>query len=163
MSYSPGSSGSLAGSSDVRLSNTQTNDFLSYNGSGSVWQNKPLIGAVALANGGGRETVWANYSATGAITIDLANGNAFRLTLVGNVTLTFTGAVNASVCAFTLYIKKNGGSETLTLPTNVWWPGGVAPTLSITAGSYDVLVFESITGGNEWFGALVGADFKQAA
>lgn len=159
MSFNPGS-GTIGGASDVALSNPVTSNFLAYNTSLGKWQNTPLNGYATLANQGGMEGYWSNFNATGAITLDLANGNIFRLTLKGDVTFSFTGSTNNLGCSFTLYIKQDGtGSRAVTWPTSVAWAGGVAPTLSTGANAMDIVVFETITGGTTWFGALVGTNF----
>jgi hypothetical protein len=158
-----GNSSSIAGSTDVTLSSPAAEDYLGYDNLTAKWENMTLAGKAALVNGGGLENVWFNYSASGAITLDLANGNTFRLTLSANITLAFTGAVNNKVCSFTLYIKHGTSGQSVSWPSSVWWAEGVAPTLSSVASAYDVLVFESIDGGNSWFGSLVGTNFGPAA
>lgn len=169
MSFGGGSSsgGSIAGSSDVTLSSPATDDYLGYDASSSKWENKALAGKAALVNQGGLESVSTNYSASGSVTLDLANGNVFRLTLSGDVTLSFTGATNNKVCAFTLHVKQsNAGDYTVTWPSAVIWPGGNEPTVTPTPSAYDVYVFETITGDGSdggagtWIGSVAGQDFK---
>jgi hypothetical protein len=164
---SGGGSSSIAGSSDVTLSSPATDDFLGYDSTTSKWQNKGLSGKAALVNNGGLESVSTNYSASGNVTLDLANGNVFRLTLSGDVTLSFTGATNNRVCAFTLHVKQaNAGDFTVTWPSAVIWPGGNAPTVTSTPSAYDVYVFETITGDGSdggagtWMGFIAGQDLK---
>lgn len=154
-----GGSSSIATATDAALNNPATNNILVYSNLGK-WSNQAMVGTVALANSGGQETVVTNATATGATTLNLANGNVFNLTLTGNVTFTFSGATSGKACAFSVYIKQDGtGSRTVTWPT-VKWAGGVAPTLTTTANAIDVLVFESLDGGTTWFGSLVGANFS---
>jgi hypothetical protein len=116
---------------------------------------------LALAVGGGVETVYTNATASGFVTLSLANGNAFNLTLVGNTTFTFSGATSGSACSFGVYLTQDGtGSRTVAWPGSVMWAdGGTVPVLSTAAGAIDVLVFESLNGGTSWFGSLVGTNF----
>ncbi len=161
MGFGGGGSGSssIATATDAALNNPATNNILVYSNLGK-WSNQAMVGTVALANGGGQETVVTNATATGATTLNLANGNVFNLTLTGNVTFTFSGATSGKACAFSVYIKQDGtGSRTVTWPT-VKWAGGSAPTLTTSANAIDVLVFESLDGGTTWFGSLVGANFS---
>ena len=157
MSYDPGISG-ISGASDVFLNSPVTGNFLSYNTSTAKWQNSVLTGYAALANGGGAETV-STLNATGATILNLANGNIFVATLTGNTTYTFSGATAGKACSFALYNTQNAtGGYTTTWPASVKWSGG-APTLTTTANSVDILVFETINGGTTWYGSLVGANF----
>lgn len=115
---------------------------------------------LALAANGGRETV-ATASASGATSLSLASGNIFSITLTGNTTFSFTGAVNGTACSFALYLRQDGtGGRTTTWPGSVRWPAGTAPTLTTTASAIDLLVFETIDGGTSWFGSLAGANYQ---
>lgn len=150
-----GSSTSIKTATDVSWDNLTTGETLLFDGVTQKFQNK----RPALAVGGGVESVSANAAATGNVTLNLANGNIFTLTLTGNVTLAVSGAVNGKGCSFTLYLVQDGtGSHTVTWPTGTKWSGG-APTLSTAANSVDIVVFESIDGGSTWYGSLVGTNF----
>jgi hypothetical protein len=114
----------------------------------------PATGVVTAA-GGGKETVSTVSSASGAVTLNLASGNVFNLTLTGNVTLTFSGATSGVACSFTAYITQDGtGGRTVTWPT-VTWLTGTAPVVTATAGAVSTYVFESLNGGTTWFGSSV--------
>lgn len=158
MSFNPSVSG-ISGATDVLLSNPATGNFLGYSTGTAKWQNATLTGYAALVNGGGQETV-STLSATGSTTLDLANGNIFNVTLTGDTTFIFTGATSGKACSFALYRKQDStGSRTVTWPSSVKWSGG-APTLTTTASSVDILVFETIDGGTTWYGSLVGTNFS---
>lgn len=155
-----GGSNSIATATDAALNNPATNNILVYSNLGK-WSNQAMAGTVALATGGGAEAVVTNATATGATTLNLANGNVFNLTLTGNVTFTFSGATNGTACAFSIYIKQDAtGSRTVTWPASAKWAGGSAPTLSTTANALDIVVFESLNGGTTWYGSLVGTNFS---
>ncbi len=154
-----GGSSSIGSATDVALNSPATDNVLIYNNLGK-WTNSSLTGHAALPTGGGVETVVTNATATGATTLNLANGNVFNLTLSGNVTFTFSGATSGKACAFSIYLKQDGtGSRTVTWPAAAKWSGG-APTLSTAANALDIVVFESLDGGTNWFGSLVGTNFS---
>lgn len=118
-----------------------------------------LAGVAASAVGGGQELV-STINATGITSLNLANGNAFNVTLQGDTTFTITGATSGRVCAFTLYLTQDStGNRKVTWPSGTKWSGG-APTLSTSAGAIDIVVLESINGGTTWFGSLVGTNFS---
>lgn len=159
MSFNAGGGGGISTASDVALSAPTSKDFLSYDGSVSKWKNASIVGQAALATQGGVETL-STINATGATTLNLANGNIFNVTLTGNVTFTFAGATAGKACSFSLYKKQdNTGGRTVAWPSSVKWSGG-APVLTTTANSVDILVFESLDGGSTWYGSLVGVNFQ---
>lgn len=119
----------------------------------------PIVQNVARANSGGLETV-SSATASGSFAIDLANGNVFSLTLGGATTFTFIGATTGKACSFSLYLTQDvTGGRLVTWPSSVKWAGGIIPTLSTAIGAIDAFVFESLDGGNSWFGSLVGTSF----
>jgi hypothetical protein len=115
---------------------------------------------LTLATGGGQEGIVTVNDASGATNLSLATGNVFNVTLSGNVTFSFSGAVNGKACSFGLYISQDvTGGHTITWPNGVKWSGGL-PSLSTGASAIDILVFETINGGGVWFGSLVGTNFQ---
>jgi hypothetical protein len=154
-----GGGGSIASSSDVALNTPADKNFLGYNSGTGKWTNLALSGNAALATSGGAETV-STQNATGATTLNLANGNVFNVTLTGNATFTFSGATSGKACSFGLYLRQDGtGSRSVTWPSSVRWSGG-APTLTTSASAVDILVFETLDGGTNWYGSLVGTNFS---
>lgn len=151
----------ISGADDVFFSTPVTNHYMGFNGTTQKWNNIPLTGKVALATGGGVETLNALGSGSGTRAINLANGNVVSATLSGNTTFTFTGATASTACSFGLYLTQDAtGSRTVTWPASVRWAGGSAPTLSTGANNVDILVFETINGGTTWYGSLVGNNFS---
>jgi hypothetical protein len=149
----------IQNANDIFFSGLAQDNLLSYNSATSKWNNTPVIGLAALATKGGQETV-STANATGATTLNLNNGNVFNITLTGNATFTFSGATNGKACSFSLYLKQDGtGNRTATWPASVKWSGG-APTISTSANAVDILVFESLDGGTNWYGSLVGTSFS---
>ena len=160
MSFGGSTSSSIASATDVSLSTPATGNYFGYNDATSKWNNIPLLGTVALATGGGQETVVTNATATGAVTLNLANGNIFNLTLTGDTTLTFSGATSGKACSFSLYTTQGATAKILTWPGSVKWAGGTVPSVTATAAATDVFVFETLNGGTTWFGSMVGANFS---
>ena len=153
---STGVGGTVSAASDVSLNNPANNDlFTRMNG---YWQNVPGSDRYALITNGGAERVHTQ-NATGATSLNLVNGNIFNVTLTGNASLSFTGAVSGKASSFTLYLKQDGtGNRTVTWPSGTKWSGG-APTLSTGANAVDVFVLESLDAGVTWYASLVGANF----
>ena len=115
------------------------------------------LGAVDRENGG-LETVATNATATGAVTVNLANGNCHHLTLTGNTTLSLSGATNSKVCSLTLLVTQDAtGGRSITWPASVkWLPGGSAPTFTTTASTRSIVELFTIDGGTTWFAGLAG-------
>jgi hypothetical protein len=89
-------------------------------------------------------------------TIDLANGNVHQLTLNANCTFTFTGADSGRARSFRLYLWQDEvGGWDVTWPASVEWAGGT-PTISTTAETLSVFMFETLDGGTVWHGYPVG-------
>ena len=107
----------------------------------------------------GSASVQTSSLGTTSSTLNAGTFGAFLITLTGNPTFTFSGAVSGTECSFTLYLKQDGtGSRTVTWPT-VKWQDAIAPTLTTTANATDIIVFSSPDGGTTWYGALAGANY----
>lgn len=103
------------------------------------------------------ETLTTANSST-SYTIDLENGNVFNITLTGNCTFTFSNPpASGKAGAFTLILHQDGtGSRTVTWPASVDWDYAIAPTLTTTASTVDILTFMTIDGGTTWWGFVAG-------
>jgi hypothetical protein len=85
--------------------------------------------------------------------VNCNNGNVFALSTSGNTTFTFTNPpASGTAYGFTLKVTA-GGTHTLTWPSSVDWAGGTAPDAP-ASGETDVLVFYTVDGGTNWYGAL---------
>lgn len=77
----------------------------------------------------------------GSQTVDWNLGNTFEHTLNG-ATTTFTFSNGKAGFEYTILIIQDAtGSRLVTWPSSVKWPGGTAPTLTITANKIDVFKF----------------------
>lgn len=89
---------------------------------------------------------------TGTTDIDMLIGNVFSAQKSGSLTFTFSNpAASGNVTFFWLELENGAGTV---WPASVKWPGGSAPALVNTTGSFDVLVFYTRDGGTTWRGAL---------
>lgn len=100
-------------------------------------------------------------SSAGAITFDLANGNAFQVTLTENITgITLSNPPASGTYGECIikFVQNATGSWTVGgWPAAVKWPGGTAPTITTTATTgTDIVTLKTWDGGTTWFG-----DFSQ--
>ena len=104
------------------------------------------------------ETLVTNGTSGSAATIDLENGNFYKITLTANCTLTFSNPpASGTAGSFTLFLVQDGtGSRTVTWPGTVDWSAATAPTLTTTAAAVDVLTFITLDGGTVWNGFVAG-------
>lgn len=71
-------------------------------------------------------------------TLNFATAPAQAVTLTGNCTFTFTGAVSGT--SYVIRLTQDAtGSRTVTWPAAVKWPAATAPTLSTTAAKIDII------------------------
>lgn len=136
-----------------------TNTQIQYNNAGS------LAGVPSLTYDGSNILI-RDYglviSALGSIsgnnTINLNNGNFITATVTGSITWTFSNPPAAAAAGFILELT-NGGSATQIWPSpNVKWPGGVAPTLTVSG--VDILTFVTDDNGTTWRGVASMLDSK---
>ncbi len=109
-----------------------------------------------------KETVDTNATATGAVTLNMNNGNVHNLTLTGNVTLTFSNAATAGLRSELMInlVQDATGSRIVTWPAAVKWAGGTAPTLTTTAAATDIMTLFTIDAGTTWFGSVIGLNLS---
>lgn len=75
-------------------------------------------------------------SVTGAVTLDLATGFNFVLTLTGNITLAVPSNMTSGDSGVIYFVQDATGSRTLALNAAIKKPGS-APTLSTAANAVD--------------------------
>lgn len=95
--------------------------------------------------------LFGNPVAMTANEINLALGTVFTKTITASTTFTITGTPASTAATFNL-ILTNGGSKTITWPSNVKWADETPPEL--TASGIDVLTFLTPDGGTTWYGCL---------
>ena len=108
------------------------------------------------------ETVGTPAIASGVLTLDLSTANVFNVAHNANITtLTITDAPATDISkSFTLNLTQDAtGGRTITLPASIKNPGGVAPTLTVTASKRNKLVLDTTDGGTTWDLAFIGKDY----
>ena len=96
---------------------------------------------------------YVSLSAGSTVDIDNETGNVFALTTNQNTTFTFSNPpASGTAYGFTLKLTAGGG-HSITYPNSVDFAGGTAPDAP-ASGETDVLVFITVDGGTNWYGAL---------
>jgi len=105
------------------------------------------------------ETVTTNSASGTAITIsDIANTSIYYITLTANATITLPAAQPGQ--SFTIALKQDAlGTRSITWPSSVKWPNGVAMQPTSSANAVDIISFLSVTAGT-WFGFPAGFDLR---
>lgn len=95
-------------------------------------------------------------SALSGTSINPAQGTVFTKTITTDTSFTISTISAGKTLVFNL-ILTNGGSNTVSWPSNVKWANGTPPPLS--ASGIDVLTFLTPDGGTTWYGmpAIVNA------
>jgi len=96
-------------------------------------------------------------SSSGALTLDIENGNSFEVTLTENVTgVTLSNpSPSGDYCEIIIKFKQDStGSWTVGgWPAAVKWPGGAAPTITTTATTgVDIVALKTWDAGTTWYG-----------
>lgn len=96
-------------------------------------------------------------SVSGAVSLNVANSGA-RLTIAGNTTFSFSGAVASGFVKGFLIQITNGGSAAIIWPTSIKWSGAIAP--SFTVSGVDFITLWTIDGGTNWIGGISARDSR---
>lgn len=94
---------------------------------------------------------------SGAVAVDVANGDHLGMVLGGNVTdLSINNPLVQGNDTLWLTIKQSaGGSNTVTWNANVWFAAGANPTITATANATDIFMFTYDYVNARWVGFLV--------
>ena len=100
----------------------------------------------------------------------MTKSQTFTLTTSENVTtFTLTGAAVNSTTAFTLKVTQGTTPYTVDLDSfrttsnaviPVYWPGGIAPTMTNVASKTDIYSFMTFDGGASLYGVVGGQNFS---
>jgi hypothetical protein len=154
----------------IALARGGTNaDLSATGGTGKFLKQKTSGGAVAVEVLAASElpttglsidaytVAWGTGTDGATVTFNIATHAKWKVTLGGNRTLAVSNAGTAS--SFTLKLIQDGtGSRTVTWWSGIDWSGGVAPTLTTTAGRYDVFTFLT-DGSGSYTGFVAGQNF----
>ncbi len=102
------------------------------------------------------ETVVKSTDVSGAVAIDLSNGNVFEWTLSGNVTsITVSGVVaSGKTHSFSLIVHQDTTARSVSWFANIQWHGAI-PALDSDGATY-VLTFFTTDAGATWYGVEAG-------
>ena len=98
---------------------------------------------------------------SGTLTLNLALGNVFEVSLNANITtLTISNpSPTGNACSFTLVFTADGTPRTVTWGASVKWSGGTAPTLTSTNAKKDFFTFYTSDAGTNWYAFTAGQNF----
>lgn len=133
-------------------------------GSGNVDWGPVGSGSDAELNiEGGQDVINARGSMGSTETIDPTLGNVVTGTLNADCTLTISAPVGSGASTLEFWITQDGtGGWDITWPGSVTWDGGT-PTPDTTAGVTVRYILESIDGGTNWIGNMVGGSSGSAS
>lgn len=96
-----------------------------------------------------RRTVVDLGDVTGAVSIDLAAGDVFLMTLAGDVTLSWASLPASGTAAeiSLSFVQDATGSHAVTFPGGTKWPGGNAYVPTSAAGAVDDVDARVMSGG----------------
>jgi len=102
------------------------------------------VGTAVTFNGTAKQanqTVVDMGNVTGATTVDFdVRGNFIKMTMTGNITLTFSN-MRVGTTYVIFFVQDGTGGKTITFPSGVRWPGGTTPTLNTTANRVSLVTF----------------------
>jgi hypothetical protein len=96
---------------------------------------------------------------TTTATLNITSSTVLTATLTASTACTFTLPPVGAGKSFVLYLKQapstgNGTATFVTSPAgNISWPGGVAPTVTATAGRLDIFSF--VSDGARWYASYI--------
>jgi hypothetical protein len=101
----------------------------------------------------GSINAYTSDSDAATITFDMSTSNLHNVTLGGARTLSVSNVSTGQ--AFVIILKQDGsGSRTVTWFSSIKWANGIVPTLTTTAGRWDIFSF--LWDGTQYFGSIVG-------
>lgn len=152
---------------DVELVLKEISDnFLKLSRTNTISAIQTHTAAVQLSDNELRRALLLDYavkhtsvsSSSGTVVLDLTTGNSFVTTLTENIT-TVTISNPPATGIYGQFVWKiiqdgAGGAFTVTFPASVLWPGGTAPTITITNNAIDEVTLRTIDAGTEWRGSF---------
>jgi hypothetical protein len=163
-----GFSGSGAGDADAHIADTDDAhdasavSFVPGSGLSSTDVQSAIEEAAGLT---GEDTSLVEVGATGTTeTVDCSTARVHHLVLDDDCDITLAGAVTTEAHRVTILLQQDGtGGWVVTWPPEVFWAGGVAPTLATDPGHTDWIDLLSTDGGTVWLGVHNGADHETDA
>ena len=104
------------------------------------------------------EIVNAVGTVSSATAINFALGNVVTAVLASGGSFTISNAPTSGIYGKFKFILTNGGTVADPWHSSVKFAGGTTPTL--TTSGIDILTFETIDGGTNWYAVVEGLDMK---
>ena len=103
------------------------------------------------------ETALATSTKSASFDVDFEDGNVQSFTFDDDLTVSFTNPPASGTAGTVTLIITNGGANTTTWHSNVYWPGNNAP--SLTSSGVDIISFVTIDAGTKIYGFVGGLNF----
>jgi len=101
---------------------------------------------------------YGNIPCQSNVAIDCSQGNVFNISLNSNISLLSFNSPpqSGSTYSFILKVIQDSIPRTIGWNTNIKWPNGAEPTLSVGSSKIDIFEFFTHDGGLTWFGFIKG-------
>lgn len=98
----------------------------------------------------------ANYD------LDVSLSNRWELTLDENITLTISNPPSNDKYQEIeiIFIQDATGTNTVTWPAEVFWPGGINPVITSSPNAIDVIKLRTNDSGTSWLGEIIGQNYS---
>jgi hypothetical protein len=149
-------SGTVTAATDAFTLNTRSGYYYldRVNQSGNVNSQSVYFSGISYTLSSGVD--FNNNHRSGTYIVNWRQSNLQTITLSGNTTLVFSGAMNGS--KLQLIVNQDSvGSRTITWPSSVKWPSATAPTLTTTQSGVDIVAF--YTNNSNYYGTSA-TDFR---
>ena len=120
------------------------------NGCVKTTGNQTVAGVKTFSSYSQAPNIFETTQALSGSSIDCSSASTFTKTISANTTFTITGVPSSKASTICLLLT-NGGSYTVTWPSNVKWPSATVPTLST---GIDLITLFTPNGGTTWYGTL---------
>ena len=97
-------------------------------------------------------TTIAASGASQSLAFPTSGSKAYDVTLTGNCAFTLSGGAAGQLQMITLVVRGGAGGFTPALPSGIKWPGGIAPSIDASSGSYNEFYIRTIDGGTTYSG-----------
>jgi Collagen triple helix repeat (20 copies) len=105
-------------------------------------------------------TLPSTVTATGATTINWANGEVQQVSLTANATIAVSNwPASGNWAKLVLQIANTGAFNITAWPAGTLWPGGTLPTITSGSGKKDVIILATPDGGTTIYGSIAGQDY----
>lgn len=97
-------------------------------------------------------------SVSGAVVIDVTEGQYLMLTIAGTTAISFENVPAGSFVTGIILRLTNAGAHTVSFPASVKWPAGASP--EFTSSGTDIVVMLTDDDGTTWRAMVAGKDIR---